>query len=402
MRASRRPDVVRSTAPVRSSVACSIERTCASRLRSATAAPSRPAGTRRTNVAAPAPPPWCSCEDATNPPARWVARTTPSVTAPKRPAVVPSSRRVERSTRRPGASAPTPRRGRRGRRRGARAGDRPAPSPPPPGADRLTADDGGCRPAAARPRAQPEAAGDEERDQERRDGCERGPPRARAAPGRRPAAGRRRAACGGPRGREPRGDALVQPRAEGGRGPGTAPARRPPGRRAPGRRPGPRPARRRAPPGRRRRPARGRHDGAWQASRRRWRARCRRVPAFDAEMPSTAPISALSSPATNFSATSSRSRGARPASAARTAARRTGSRLVVRGRERDVGGVGGQRRAALRRRSSSRAALRAMPNSHWRALPRRGSKVAKRRKARSKATATTSSAAPRSRTRVAT
>jgi hypothetical protein len=51
----------------------------------------------------------------------------------------------------------------------------------------------------------------------------------------------------------------------------------------------------------------------------------------------------------------------------------------------------------LRRRSSSSAALRAIPKSHARWVPRRGSNERCLRKARSKAAAVTSSAAERSR-----
>src|SRR4051812_8603883 len=57
--------------------------------------------------------------------------------------------------------------------------------------------------------------------------------------------------------------------------------------------------------------------------------------------------------------------------------------------------------ARRRRRSSSSAAWRAMPNSHWRGAPRRASNDPIRRYARSNVAATTSSAAPRSRSSVA-
>ena len=59
--------------------------------------------------------------------------------------------------------------------------------------------------------------------------------------------------------------------------------------------------------------------------------RCRRVPAFDAEMPSTRPISSLERPPANLSATSSRSRGASRPSAARTAWRRSAPSTARRG-----------------------------------------------------------------------
>ena len=63
-------------------------------------------------------------------------------------------------------------------------------------------------------------------------------------------------------------------------------------------------------------------------------ARCRRVPAFETLTPSTLASSALSSPAWNFSAISSRSRAGSSASAARTAARRSACSASLVGRRR--------------------------------------------------------------------
>ena len=102
-------------------------------------------------------------------------------------------------------------------------------------------------------------------------------------------------------------------------------------------------------------------------------ARCSSVPAFVSLTPSTRAISALESSAWYFSAISSRSRGASAASARarrRAAARRS---ALVLGRERARRSSGSSSSVArrLRRRSSSSAALRAIPNSQARALPRR-------------------------------
>ena len=111
-------------------------------------------------------------------------------------------------------------------------------------------------------------------------------------------------------------------------------------------------------------------------------ARCSLVPAFDSLTPIASAISALPRPAKNFSAISSRSRGderrqrraqhrpphrppRRPPRAPHRAASSTGSSASSVWR--------------LRRRSSSRAALRAIPNSQPRWLPRLGSKLARRR-----------------------
>jgi hypothetical protein len=105
VRASRSRAAVPSWAPVRSSVDCSIERTCASRLSAATVASRRAAGMRRTNVAVPRSPSRPICEPATKPPARCVVRTTPSVTVSKRSARAPSATRTVRSTRRPCGAA---------------------------------------------------------------------------------------------------------------------------------------------------------------------------------------------------------------------------------------------------------------------------------------------------------
>ena len=77
-------------------------------------------------------------------------------------------------------------------------------------------------------------------------------------------------------------------------------------------------------------------------------ARCSLLPALETLTPSTAAISALSSPAWNLSATSSRSRGSSVASAARTAARRSAVSASSSGAWRlEVGRLGGQRGAAL-------------------------------------------------------
>ena len=77
-------------------------------------------------------------------------------------------------------------------------------------------------------------------------------------------------------------------------------------------------------------------------------ARCSCVPALETLTPSTAAISALSRPAWNFRATSSRSRGSSRSRAARTAARRSAASAWSSGRGGlEVGRVGGQRRRAL-------------------------------------------------------
>ena len=139
---------------------------------------------------------------------------------------------------------------------------------------------------------------------------------------------------------------------------------------------------------------------AWQASRSLVTARCRRIAAADSPTPITLAISALDSPAWNFRAISSRSRGSRPASAARTVARRSwsssGSATA------SAGGSVSSAAVRERRRSSSSAALRAIPNSQARSEPRARSKLRRLRSARSNASAVTSSAAARSRSSEAT
>ena len=98
-----------------------------------------------------------------------------------------------------------------------------------------------------------------------------------------------------------------------------------------------------------------------------WTARCRRVPALETETPRTAASSALSSPAWNLRAISSRSRGGRVASAARRAARRqAASAASSAGAASTSAGSAASAALRLRRRSSSSAALRAMPNSQAR------------------------------------
>ena len=111
-----------------------------------------------------------------------------------------------------------------------------------------------------------------------------------------------------------------------------------------------------------------------------WMTRCSLVPAFVSEVPVTLAISAFVSPAKNFNATSSRSRGAAPPSQLRNAARRIAtSASSCAGTRLSSSGSATSRARRRRRRSSSSAALRAIPNSHARRLPRPGLNVRRRR-----------------------
>lgn len=108
---------------------------------------------------------------------------------------------------------------------------------------------------------------------------------------------------------------------------------------------------------------------------------------FDGDSPTTPAISTLLSPPANLSATRSRSRGPSEASARRTAARRSSFSASSAGPAHQHSSTDSVSSVARRRRwrSSSSAALRAVPNSHASALPRPGRKVARLRYARSKA-----------------
>ena len=121
------------------------------------------------------------------------------------------------------------------------------------------------------------------------------------------------------------------------------------------------------------------------------------MPALVSQMPSTRRSRRWTARAWNFRAISSRSRGS--SGRARRGRWRGGRRprpsLVGRGRA-VVGQVGEQRaRVRLRRRSSSSAALRAIPNSQARCVPRRGVEAAPGagRRARRPAAVTSSAAA---------
>jgi len=108
--------------------------------------------------------------------------------------------------------------------------------------------------------------------------------------------------------------------------------------------------------------------------------RCKSVPAFEALTPMTSATSAFERPAWNFSAISSRSRGLSSASAARTVVRRSATSVSSSGA--GVSRSSGSTASVAwrrRRRSSSSAALRAMPNSHARSLPRRALNERRRR-----------------------
>ena len=122
-----------------------------------------------------------------------------------------------------------------------------------------------------------------------------------------------------------------------------------------------------------------------------------RVPALETETPRTSASSALSRPAWNLRAISSRSRGASAGQRGAHGGAALGGLGGVLGRGAlGVRRLGGEPALRLRRRSSSSAALRAMPKSQARSRAARGSKERCLRKARSKR-AVTSSAAERSR-----
>ena len=116
-------------------------------------------------------------------------------------------------------------------------------------------------------------------------------------------------------------------------------------------------------------------------------ARCRRVPALDAETPRTSAISALSRPAWNLRAMSSRSRGGRRRERGADGAARWSARSASSSSGAGVASAGSAASAAvrLRRRSSSSAALRAIPNSQARSCRGAASKRARLRNARSNA-----------------
>ena len=288
-----------SVAPVRSVAPCSIARTCARRLRSAIAVSRRAAGIRRTNVAVPRPPVAPDLRVGDEPAGRWVGPhdavgdRVEAVGARRR-----ASRRTVRSTRRPGRQARRSRaragavpgggaHGRRGDRRGrpstppdrrdaARSGAlesaparscaapaggggrravltaaRRARRAPRPRAARRRRRQRGDEVAAAQDRAQPATAGAPRTGRALAVGAGANPDATRASSVARAAAAGRGATA-----RTSRTSAASSASASARAGEGGV-------------------ERRRARPST---PGRGAQDGAWQASRRRWTARCTRVP----------------------------------------------------------------------------------------------------------------------------